>query len=127
MPNQVTIGSDPVYKQGDTLKIEYTVRNPDNSIVDLDALGVNAGGGSIVWVLANAEGATPILTLTLALNPAQVVITTPPGTDGRIDVFLLNSDMAALKGEKYHETQLEPGPLTGAFGPFIITSASAPP
>lgn len=127
MPNQVTIGSDPVYKQGDTLKIEYTVRNPDNSIVDLDALGVNAGGGSIVWVLANAEGATPILTLTLALNPAQVVITTPPGTDGRIDVFLLNSDMAALKGEKYHEIQLEPGPLTGAFGPFIITSASAPP
>lgn len=127
MPNLVTIGSDPVHKQGDALKIEYTVRNPDGSVVDLDALGVNAGGGSIIWVLANAEGASPILTLTLAANPAQVVITTPPGTDGRIDVFLLNSDMAALKGDKYHELQLEPGPLTGAYGPFIITSASAPP
>lgn len=127
MPNLITIGESPVYKQGDALKIEYTVRNPDGTVVDLDALGVNGGGGSIVWVLANAEGATPILTLTLALNPLQVVITTPPGTDGRIDVFLLNSNMAALKGEKYHELQLEPGPLTGAFGPFIITSASAPP
>ena len=39
MPNQVTIGSDPVYKQGDALKIEYTVRNPDGSVVDLQALG----------------------------------------------------------------------------------------
>jgi len=127
MPNKVTIGSDPVYKQGDALKIEYTVRNPDGSVVDLDALGVNGVGGELTFVLANAEGATPILTKTLTLNPAQVVITTPPGTDGRVDVFLLNSDMAALKGERYHELQVEPGPLTGAFGPFIITPASAPP
>ena len=115
MPNQITIGESPVYKQGDALKIEYTVRNPDGSVVDLDALGVNGGG------------AAPILSLTLAANPAQVVITNPPGTDGRIDVFLLNANMAALKGTKYHEIQLEPGPLTGAYGPFIITSASAPP
>lgn len=123
MPNQVTIGDSPVYKQGDALKIEYTARNPDNSVVDLQALGVT----EITFVLANNEGGTPILTKTLTGNPAQVVITNPPGTDGRIDVFLLNSDMAALKGTRYHEIQLEPGPLTGAYGDFIITPASAPP
>lgn len=127
MPNQVTIGDSPVYKQGDALKIEYTFRNPDNSIVDLDALGVNGVGGEITWVLANSEGGAPILTKTLSANPTQVVITTPPGNDGRVDVFLLNSDMAAIKGTRYHEIQAEPGPLTGAFGDFIISPASAPP
>lgn len=127
MPNQVTIGSSPVYKQGDALKIEYTVRDSSGAVVDLDALGVNGIGGSITWVLANAEGAAPVLTKTLAANPLQVVITNPPGNDGRIDVFLINADMATFKGERYHEIQIEPGPLTGAFGPFIITPASAPP
>ena len=127
MPNQVTIGSDPVYKQGDALLIQYTVRDSVGAVVDLDALGVNGAGGEITFVLANAEGAAPILTKTLSGNPTEVVIPNPPGNDGRIDVTLTNAEMASFKGEKYHEIQVEPGPLTGAYGPFIITPASAPP
>lgn len=123
MPNQVTIGSDPVYKQGDALTIHYTVRDSAGAVVDLDALGLT----EVTWVLANKEGSTPILTLTLTGNPTQVLLVNPPGADGLIDVILTNAQMAAIKGEKYHEIQIEPGPLTGAYGPFIITAASAPP
>lgn len=123
MPNQVSIGEDPVYKQGDALRIQYTVTDQAGAPIDLQALGLS----EVTFVLANSEGGTPILTLTLTGNPTQVIIVNPPGTDGRIDVILTNTDMAALKGEKYHEIQLEPGPLTGAYGPFIITAASAPP
>lgn len=123
MPNQVTIGSDPVYKQGDTLTIQYTVRDSAGAVVDLAALGLTEA----TFVLAGAEGGSPQLTLTLTGNPTQVLLTNPPGNDGRIDVILTNADMASFKGEKYHELQIEPGPLTTAYGPFIITPASAPP
>ena len=123
MPNEVTIGEDPVYKQGDTLRIQYTVTDSAGAPVDLDALGLT----EVTFVLANSEGGSPILTKTLTANPSQVIIVNPPGTDGRIDVILVNADMATLKGNKYHELQLEPGPLTGAYGPFIITAASASP
>ena len=123
MPNQVTIGSDPVYKQGDALLIQYSVLDSAGAVVDLDAPGLT----QITWVLAKKEGGTPILTLTLTGNPTQVELVNPPGTDGRIDVTLTNANMATFKGEHYHEIQLEPGPLTGAFGPFIISPASAPP
>lgn len=123
MPNQITIGSDPVYKQGDALLIQYTVRDSAGVVVDLDALGLT----QITFVLASKEGAVPFLTKTLTGNPLEVVLTNPPGVDGRIDVTLTNLEMATFKGEKYHEIQLEPGPLTGAYGPFIITAASAPP
>ena len=123
MPNQVSIGEDPVYKQGDALRIQYTVTDSAGAPIDLQALGLS----EVTFVLANSEGAAPILTLTLTGNPTQVIIVNPPGTDGRIDVILTNGDMASFKGEKYHEIQLEPGPLTGAYGPFNITAASAPP
>ena len=112
MPNQVSIGEDPVYKQGDALRIQYTVTDQAGAPIDLQALGLS----EVTFVLANSEGGTPILTLTLTGNPTQVIIVNPPGTDGRIDVILTTT-----------EIQLEPGPLTGAYGPFIITAASAPP
>lgn len=123
MPNQVTIGSDPVYKQGDALTIHYTVQDSSGAVVDLDALGLT----QITWVLASKEGSAPKLTLTLTGNPTQVLLVNPPGVDGLVDVILTNNDMAAFKGDFYHEIQIEPGPLTGAYGPFIITAASAPP
>jgi len=123
MPNQVTIGQSPVYKQGDALLIQYTFRDSAGAVLDLTTLPIT----EITWILAAKEGGSPQLTKTLTGNPTEVVLTNGTGSDGRVDVILTNAEMATFKGTRYHEIQAEPGPLTGAYGDFIITPASAPP
>ena len=114
------VGDDPPYFSGDALLLQVTVRDASGNVLDLQAFGLTEA----TWVLAKKQGAAPGVTKTLG---SGVVIVNPPGTDGRLDVTIDNADTAALKGDNYHELQLEPGPLTALFGAFIIQADSASP
>jgi hypothetical protein len=120
MANEQIVGDDPVYFSGDALLLQVTVRDSSGSVLDLAAFGLTEA----TWVLAKKQGAAPLVTKTIG---SGVVITTPPGNDGRLDITIDNADTEALKGDHYHELQLEPGPLTAMFGAFIIQADSASP
>ena len=120
MANEQIVGDSPVYFSGDSLLLQVTVNDSAGNALDLQALGLTEA----TWVLAKKQGSAPLVTKTLG---SGVVITTPPGTDGRLDIQIDNADTATLKGTHYHELQLEPGPLTALFGDFIIQADSASP
>ena len=120
MANEQIVGQNPVYFSGDTLLLQVRFNDSAGAPLDFAVLGLTEA----TWVLAKKQGATPLVTKTLG---SGVTITTPPGNDGRLDVLIDNADTAALKGDFYHELQLEPGPLTAMFGAFIIQADSASP
>lgn len=122
MPIEQAVGGDPLYFSGDALRLQITVHN-GNSVSDpvLDLTPFT----EITWALAKKQGATPLVTKTLTGGPTQ--IDPVDLVNGRIDVLILNADTAAIKGEHYHELQLEPGPNTPMFGPFTIQADSIAP
>lgn len=120
MANEQIVGDSPVYFSGDSLLLQVTVRDSAGAILDLATLPLSEA----TWVLAKKQGSAPLVTKTLG---AGVIVVTPPGNDGRLDIQIDNVDTAALKGTHYHELQLEPGPLTALFGDFIIQADSASP
>ena len=122
MPLEQNIGEDPLYLSGDALKLQITVRNGDTAgspVLDLTPFT------EITWALAKKQGAVPLVTKTLTGGPTQINPVDLP--NGRIDVLIENADTAALKGEYYHELQLEPGPNTPLFGSFTIQADSIAP
>ena len=122
MPIEQTIGDDPLYFSGDALSIQITVRNGNNvSDPPLDLTPFT----EITFAVARKQGQTPLFTKTLTGGPTQ--IDPVDLANGRIDVLINNADTAALKGDFYHELQLEPGPNTPMFGTFTIQADSITP
>ena len=122
MPLEQNVGEEPLYFSGDALKLQITVRDGDTAgAPPLDLTPFT----EITWALAKKQGATPLVTKTLTGGPTQINPVDLP--NGRIDVLINNADTANLKGELYHELQLEPGPNTPLFGVFIIQADSIAP
>lgn len=122
MPIEQNVGDDPLYFSGDALRLQITVHN-GNSVSDpvLDLTPFT----EITWALAKKQGSTPLVTKTLTGGPTQ--IDPVDLVNGRIDVLINNADTAAIKGDYYHELQLEPGPNTPMFGTFTIQADSITP
>lgn len=118
MAIRADFGIDPLYFSGDEVTLELTIDDGDNPGSPLDLTGVTG----ITWVLARAQGKTPILTKTLGVG-----ITSPLDTTGRLDVKVSGGDTATFKGSLYHECQIDNGPQTALFGKFVIQADSAPP
>jgi hypothetical protein len=122
MPIEQTIGVAPLYFSGDAYKLEITVRDGDS--VTSPPLNLTPYT-EITFGVARKQGGNPIFTKKLSngvgeINPVDIV-------NGRIDVLINNPDTAALKGDYYHELQLEPGPNTAMFGTWTIQADSITP
>ena len=125
MAIKADIGGDPLYFSGDTLLVRATVRNGDVSPIVSPAPALDLSlATTITWVLARAQGRTPILTKT---NGSPAGITVINAVNGRINIQIDNADTAGLSGTYYHELQIEPGPSTALYGSFTIQKDSAPP
>jgi len=119
MPLEAKVGDSPLYFSGDALLLQLTILNGDSvGSPPLDLTPFT----QITWVLAGKQGQTPIVTKTLGSG-----VTVVNAASGRVDVQINNADTATLKGTKYHEVQVEPGPNTVLFGEFIIQADSATP
>lgn len=122
MPIEQTVGVDPLYFSGDALRLQITVRDGDtvsDPVLDLTSYT------EITYAIARKQGAAPIVTKKLTNGVGEIDPVDP--ANGRIDVLINNADTAALKGDYYHELQLEPGPNTAMFGAFVIQADSITP
>ena len=122
MPLEQTIGADPLYFSGDAITLQITVRD-GNSVSDppLDLTPFT----EITFGVAKKQGSATLFEKRLTggvseINPVDLV-------NGRIDVLIENPDTAPLKGDYYHELQLEPGPNTAMFGAWTIQKDSILP
>jgi hypothetical protein len=122
MPIEQTIGGSPLYFSGDALKLEITVRDGD-TVAD-PPLNLTPFT-EIIFGVAKKQGAATLFEKKLSNGVSE--IDPIDLANGRIDVFIDNVDTAALKGDLYHELQLEPGPNTAMFGTFSIQKDSILP
>jgi hypothetical protein len=122
MPIEQTIGGSPLYFSGDALRLEITVRDGDT--VSDPPLNLTPFT-EIIFGVAKKQGSATLFEKKLSNGVSE--IDPIDLANGRIDVFIDNADTAALKGDLYHELQLEPGPNTAMFGTFSIQKDSILP
>jgi hypothetical protein len=122
MPIEQTIGESPLYFSGDALRLQITVRDGDT--ISDPPLNLTPYT-EIIFGVAKSQGKATLFEKKLSngvgeIDPIDIV-------NGRIDVLINNADTAGLKGDLYHELQLEPGPNTAMFGAFIVQADSIAP
>lgn len=110
---EVNIGKG-VYRSGDDFVFQFTVNDADNpgSVKDLT-------GATVIWVLSQRQGSTPLFTKTVI--GTQILIPTP--TTGILQVIIEPDDTASLFGTYWHELEIIDSSSkkhTSAYGTFFI-------